>query len=58
MSLSSLTDTITINGRPYVTAYAASTRTLTESTPAGRQRVTTLDALGRRSARNSAGWRP
>ncbi len=47
LSLTSQTDTVTINGRTYTTTYTASTRRLTTSSPAGRQSAVTLDALGR-----------
>jgi RHS repeat-associated protein len=46
LSLTTLTDTLTINGRVYTTTYNAAQHTLTATTPAGRQAVTTLNALG------------
>lgn len=46
-SLISETDTMTINGRNYSIVYDAATRTLTGTTPAGRQRVRSFDAQRR-----------
>jgi len=47
LSLTSLVDTRTVNGRVYQSSYDAATRTFTDTTPAGRQTVRALDALGR-----------
>jgi RHS repeat-associated protein len=47
LSLTQLTDTVTINGRAFTTTYEAASRTLTSLTPAGRQQVSLLDAQGR-----------
>jgi RHS repeat-associated protein len=46
-SLSSQTDTLTINGRTYTTTYSSTTKTITTITPQGRQQRTVLDANGR-----------
>jgi len=47
LSLNSLTDTVTVNGRPFTRVYDAATRTATATTPAGRQRISTTDIQGR-----------
>jgi RHS repeat-associated protein len=47
LSLQSLTETVTINGRNYTSAYVAATRTVTSTSPAGRVEKATLDAKGR-----------
>jgi RHS repeat-associated protein len=46
-SASSITDTVTINGRAFTTTYNAATRTVSTVTPLGRTGATTLDANGR-----------
>ena len=46
LTLTSLTDTVKINGRGYTRLYNAATRTFTDTTPVGRQSKTTIDALG------------
>ena len=47
LSLTALTETTTVNGHAFTSAYSAATKTFTNSTPLGRQSTTTLDALGR-----------
>jgi RHS repeat-associated protein len=47
LSLTSLTDTITLNGRAATSTYTASTKIITDRSPAGRQVTRTLDAKGR-----------
>ncbi len=47
LSMTSQTDTVTINGKIYTRTFDAATRKLTTTTPVGRQSVVTLDALGR-----------
>ncbi|HET9531618.1 MAG TPA: RHS repeat-associated core domain-containing protein [Blastocatellia bacterium] len=47
LSLTSLTDTLTINGRTSTTVYTASTKTFTSTTPVGRQTTTVINMLGR-----------
>ncbi|MFZ2492793.1 MAG: RHS repeat-associated core domain-containing protein [Thermoanaerobaculia bacterium] len=42
-----VTDTMTLNGRNWVSTYVAAARTWTEKSPAGRTSVTTLDVVGR-----------
>ena len=47
LSLTTQTDTVKINGRTYTRAYDAASHTFTDTTPVGRQSVTTIDAKGR-----------
>jgi RHS repeat-associated protein len=47
LSLSSQTDTVTLNGRTITRAWDAATRTLTDTSPEGRQTRTVLDEQGR-----------
>ena len=47
MSLVSLTETKSINGRTMSSTYTASTRVIATATPTGRTSVLTIDALGR-----------
>ncbi|HVQ00198.1 MAG TPA: RHS repeat-associated core domain-containing protein [Candidatus Thermoplasmatota archaeon] len=47
LSLSSLTDTRTINGRTYTSVYDAATRQIVTSSPLGRQLFTAIDTQGR-----------
>ena len=47
LSLETLTDTVTINGRTYMSVYDASARIELLTTPAGRETRTTLDEQGR-----------
>ncbi len=47
LSLTQLTDTSTVNGRRSTSVYDAATRTLTATSPANRQSIAVLDALGR-----------
>jgi RHS repeat-associated protein len=58
LSLTSQTDTVTINGRSYTRDYDAASRTFTNTTPAGRQSTTTLDTLGRVVQRQVGGLEP
>ena len=46
MSLQTLTDTATINGRTFTSKYDGSTRTITSTSAAGRTGTTTLDVQG------------
>jgi uncharacterized protein RhaS with RHS repeats len=46
-SLNRQTDTTTRNGRQFLSVYETASRTFTATSPAGRQRTTILDALGR-----------
>ena len=47
LSLQSQTDTVTVNGQTYTSAFNAGAGTVTTTSPAGRTAVTTLDSLGR-----------
>src|SRR5262249_777153 len=47
LSLKTLTDTVAVNGQAYRGIFDAAVHTITNTSPAGRQEVTTLDALGR-----------
>jgi len=47
LSLKTLTDSITINGRTFTNAYDASTRTVTSTSAEGRKNTATLDTHGR-----------
>jgi RHS repeat-associated protein len=47
LSLTSQTDTVIFNGRTATRTYNAATRTFTDTSPAGRQRTTTVDGQGR-----------
>jgi RHS repeat-associated protein len=46
-SIETLTDTTSINGRAYTSAYNAAARTSTSTTPEGRKSFATVDARGR-----------
>jgi YD repeat-containing protein len=46
-SLTTQTDTVSINGRVYTTVYDAANRTFADTTPGGRQVIATTDTLGR-----------
>ncbi|MBK8742437.1 MAG: hypothetical protein IPM02_24415 [Betaproteobacteria bacterium] len=46
-SLTAQTDTVAINAQVYTSTYSAATHQVTTTTPAGRQSVVTVDALGR-----------
>jgi hypothetical protein len=47
LSLAAMTDTTRLNGRAYTSTYSAATRTITNTTPEGRQSSVTLDVRGR-----------
>src|SRR5439155_24375639 len=47
LNLSTLTDTVTNNGHTFTAAYSGSTRTLTYTSPTGRQEKLVLDDKGR-----------
>jgi RHS repeat-associated protein len=55
-SLSNLTETVTHNGRTYVTSYDAATRTAQVVTPAGRQATTVHDSLRRPTREQEPGF--
>jgi RHS repeat-associated protein len=58
LSLTTLTDTVTVNGRPSTTVYDALTRTVTATSAAGRTASASLDALGRPLTRTAPGLHP
>ncbi len=58
LSLTRQVDTITLNGRAATRTFDAASKTLTSRTPAGRQTVQTLDALGRMIRLQAAGLEP
>ena len=59
MSLSTQTDTTTVNGRAFTTAYAAGPpRTVTTTTPTGRHTTSTLDDQGRVISEQAPGIDP
>ncbi len=47
LSLTTLTDTVTLNGRTQTTVYNAANKTFTSTNPAARQTKTVIDNLGR-----------
>ncbi|HEX5175964.1 MAG TPA: hypothetical protein VFV83_02990, partial [Chthoniobacteraceae bacterium] len=47
LSVQTFTTTLTLNGKTTTTAYDAASRTITATTPAGCQSITTFDARGR-----------
>ncbi|NIQ99730.1 MAG: RHS repeat protein, partial [Gemmatimonadales bacterium] len=47
LSLTTLTDVVSINGRTFTSIYDAASRTFTDTTPGGRQEVTNIDAQSR-----------
>ena len=57
-SLLTQTDTVSVNGRPIQRVYDASARTYTDTSPEGRQVVTTLDSKGRVIETQQSGLHP
>lgn len=55
LSLTSLTDTVNINGRLYSSVYDAATKTSIETSPEGRPTTTIIDLLGRPTLRQTSG---
>ena len=47
LSLQTLTNRISVNGREHTAIYDAATRTITSTTPEGRSTVVTIDVMGR-----------
>jgi YD repeat-containing protein len=47
LSFAAITETTTVNGKSFLDVFTKSTRTLTRTTPEGRQLTMTLDSLGR-----------
>ncbi len=58
LSLVSLTDKLTVNGRNSTSVYTAATRTSTTTSAASRKTTTVLDALGRPTRTQTAGLEP
>ena len=59
LSLTTQTDSVAVNGRPPTTStYTAATRVTTDTTPAGRQTQTTVDAKGRVTKVQAASLHP
>ncbi len=57
-SVEALADTLTLDGRTFGQTYQSSSRTLTFTSPAGRQTTSTLDARGRLVGRQVGGLAP
>ena len=55
LSLTASTDTYSLNGKAYSSAYDASSKTVTNSTPMGRKRFATLDVKGKIVSRQTLG---
>ncbi|HEY0140870.1 MAG TPA: RHS repeat-associated core domain-containing protein [Thermoanaerobaculia bacterium] len=55
LSLTSITDTLTVNGRTWRETYDAASRRITSTSPTGRQTTATLDAQGRIAAADVPG---
>jgi RHS repeat-associated protein len=58
LSLVTLTDAVTINGRTSTSVYDAATRTTTNTSAAGRTSTTEIDAFGRPTLTQTAGLAP
>jgi RHS repeat-associated protein/uncharacterized repeat protein (TIGR01451 family) len=58
LSLATQTDTLTINGRAFTSAFTAATRTFVNSTPQGRQTTRLIDAQGRLTSVQFANLNP
>lgn len=58
LSLTSLTDTVTLNGRTWRSIYTASSRQFATASPTGRQTLTTVDAQGRPTQKQITGLLP
>ncbi len=58
LSVASLVDTVTVNGRTYKSSFDAVAKTVTLLTPAGRQTIGSLDSLGRVTQVQSPGVLP
>ena len=54
LSLATLTDTVSVNGRSFSHAYAATTRTMTDLSAEGRRTISILDTQGRVVSRTIA----
>jgi YD repeat-containing protein len=58
LSLNQATTTVTVNGRSYTSIFDAAAQEVTDATPMGRQRRTTLDTQGRVIEEQLAGLDP
>src|ERR1051326_6890880 len=58
LSVKSLTQKLSLNGKFWQTSYSAATRTLVSTTPAGRQTITVLNGQGDPLSLQSAGFAP
>ncbi|MCQ8119474.1 NHL domain-containing protein [Methylomonas rosea] len=58
LSLTTLTDTVTLNGRTRTTVFDAATKTFTSTSPAARQTKTVIDSLGRLTQTQATGLLP
>jgi hypothetical protein len=58
LSLKTLTDTLTVNGHAYTSVFDAAAGTITATSPANRQSVTTVDSQGRVVEEQVAGIDP
>jgi RHS repeat-associated protein len=55
LSLTSLVDSVMLNGKKYKTVYNAADRRFTNTSPTGRQSFTTVDAIGRLKVQRTPG---
>lgn len=58
LSLSGLTETLTLNGRKYTSTFDAAAKTFTNLSPEGRQAMTTIDTQGRPVTEQTGGLLP
>src|SRR4029077_10757112 len=58
LSMTSLTNTATIDGRTSTVTYTSATKTRTTTTPAGRTSTLTIDAFGRTIQSQAGGLAP
>ncbi len=58
LGVNTMTGTLTLNGRTATSVFQAATRTQTDNTPEGRQRVTQIDGRGRIVQRQVSGLDP
>jgi RHS repeat-associated protein len=58
LTITSLNDEFTVNGRRYTTNYNASTKTVTDTSPAGRQVTSKIDSQGRVVEHQITGFLP
>lgn len=55
-SVATITDTMNVNGRSFVTAFDAASRTVTSTSPAGRHTFVTMDGQGRLTSSRYPGF--